>query len=421
MSFVSRLAGVWNRLTQAAQVGVRRVINFGRTDAGVRVDADSALKTATVWACVQYLSRQIAQLSWRVYREAPDGGLTPAPTQPADWLLHKRPNREMGSFTFRQTMMGWAVRWGNAYAEIERDNRGAAYALWPLHPTRVKPMRDQAGVLFYRVWNPDTSYVDMDAADVLHIRGFGDGEIGVNVIEYASQSIGWAQATEIFGSSFFAQGMNPSGIVEVQKALSPEAMKLLRKDLGEIYKGPKGERTAILDAGMKFNKVATAPNDAQFIETRQHQVEEICRWFGVPPHKVMHLLRSTFGNIEQQSIEVVVDSLTPWVKIWEEEADYKLFGVQNRMGFCTKMNLKSLLRGDSAARAQFYKNLWGIGGITINGILRGEDENPIGPAGDVRFVPVNYTTLDRAIAGPTQPPVPLVADPLAEEKTEGEA
>ncbi|MEI9964390.1 MAG: phage portal protein [Caulobacteraceae bacterium] len=395
--FAGRL---WNRMRTAfAPLPAGRVIRVGRGPAGVFVDAETALKEATVWACVQYLSRTVAQLPWRVGIETEDGGFKIADTHPADWLLRKRPSAEMGSFTLRQTLMASALRRGNGYAEIERDNRGAPYALWFIHSDRVQPRRAAGGGLDYEVYNAGGGgSVMVPGEDMLHIRGFGEGPVGVNVIEYAAESIGWARATEIFGASYFGEGMNPSGIVTTEKGLTPEAMEILRAEMEGLYKGPRGKRTAILDAKMKFEKVAATPEDSQFIETRQHQVEEICRWFAVPPHKVMHLLRATFSNIEQQSIEVVVDSIMPWVKTFEEEADYKLFGPNNRQGFCTRMNLRGLLRGDSASRSDYYWQLWQMGALTINDILRLEDMNTIGPDGDIRFVPGNMTTLARARA-----------------------
>jgi len=414
--------GFWNRATQAGRVVVDRVIRGGRTPSGVWIDAETALKNATVWACVQYRSAALAQLPWRVMREDPKRGCVPAPTNPVDWLLWKRPNPEMGAFAFRQTLMAWKLLYGNAYAEIERDNRGAAYALWPLHPNRVKPFRRDTGELAYRVWNADGGgYVELDAMDVFHVRGLGDGVLGKSVIDYAAESIGWARATEIFGATFFGEGMNPSGVVEVAKGLSPSALAVLREELRRLYAGPRGERTVILDAGTKFSRLAMPMDEAQFIETRQHQVEEICRWFNTPPHKVMHLLRATFSNIEHQSIEVVVDCVMPDVKVFEEEADYKCFGPQNRGGFYTKMNLRALLRGDNASRAQFYKDMTGIGVMSINEVREAEDMNPIGPDGDARFVPANMMTLERAIAlGETaatpagQADTPIPALPAAE-------
>ncbi|WP_337186590.1 phage portal protein [Phenylobacterium sp.] len=396
----------WNRLTRATSTAARRIVT-GRSAAGVYVDADNALKNATVWACVQYLSRAVAQVPWRVMEEDPRSGRVPRPSHPVDWLLNRRPNAEMGAFVFRQTLMQWALRYGNGYAEIERDNRGAVFALWPIHPERVTPFRRDGGELAYRVSNERGGYVELGAMDMFHVRGMGDGAVGLSVIAFAAESIGWAQATELFGATYFGQGMNPSGIVETEKRLTPEGLGALREELKQLYRGPKGERTVILDAGMKFSRLSTQPNDSQFIETRQHQVEEICRWFGVPPHKVMHLLRATFSNIEHQSIEVVVDSITPWARVLEDEADYKLFGARNRQGLYTKLHLQALMRGDAKSRSEFYWRMFQMAGLSPNQICELEDMNGFGPEGDVRFVPVNMQTLDRATAPPTAPAAPI--------------
>lgn len=385
-----------------------RIVYTGRTAAGVYIDAATALKNSTVWACVQYLTRAVAQLPWRVMRQVGKGSDV-ASVHPADWLLHRRPCPDMGAFAWRQAMLGMALTHGNAYAEIERDARGLPYALWPLHPDRVMVRRAADGALVYEVWNRGGNAF-LSAMDVFHLRGFGDGAVGYNVIEYAAQSIGWAQATELFGATFFGEGMNPSGIIKVQQGLSPEALEILKADIAKLYSGPKGKRTAVLDAGMDFVKVTSTPEDSQFIETRQHQVEEICRWFGVPPHKVMHLLRATFSNIEHQAIEVVVDSVTPWVRAFEEEADYKLFGAQNRQGFFTKMNLRALLRGDNASRAQFYKALFEMGALSTNDILGLEDLNGIGADGDQRFRSTNLVPLDPDAVPAPKPPAPAPED-----------
>lgn len=407
MSFRDWLSGLLNRPQARPEDPVMtRLYYVGKSAAGVRVTQDTSLQNATVWACVQYLTKAVGQLPWNALLETPSGGAEPAKSrdgQALNYLLNTRPNPDMGSFTWRSSMLGTALLWGNAYAEIEWTARGTPYALWPIHPERVGVRRNrETGLLEYEVWNSAGNAV-IAAADMYHIRGFGDGPVGYNVIEYAAQSIGWAQATEIFGSSYFSQGMNPSGIIEMPQSLSLEAKQFLHADLDKLYAGPKGKRTAILDAGMKFSKITSTPDEAQFVDTRQHQVEEICRWFGVPPHKVMHLLRATFANIEHQSIEVVVDSVTPWVKIFEEEADYKLCG--NRSGLFTKMNLRGLLRGDAASRASFYKTMFELG-MSINQILALEDFNGIGPDGDERFVSNNVQTLKRAIAGPPQPVAP---------------
>lgn len=396
MTLWSRLVQAFARTTQADEPNSRGVW-IGRARSGVLVDNDSALKNAVVWACITYLSKTLAQLPWAVMKNV-DGGSERMNAHPVDWLIHTRPCPDMGSFTWRQTMLGNALRFGNAYAEIEWDNRGMPFALWPIHPDRVIVKRGVDGLLAYEVWNRGGS-VTLAARDVFHIRGFGDGPVGFNVIEYAAESIGWAQATEIFGASYFGQGMNPSGVIETPNGITPEGLSVLKAEMKKLYAGPKAERTMFLDKGMKFNKLANSPEESQFIETRQHQVEEICRWFGVPPHKVMHLLRAHFANIEHQSIEVVIDSIMPWVKVFQEEADYKLFGA-NRQGFFTKIDVRGLLQGDHESRGKFYVVLAGLG-WSMNEIRALEDMNSIGPDGDLRFRSIQLQPLVDPVADAT--------------------
>lgn len=393
------LSRVLARLTKPADdVRPGRIAIITRTQAGVSVDAETALKNAVVWACIRYLTNAVGQLPWRVMREERDGDKVPVPTHQVDWMLHRRPAPEMGAFTWRQTMLGNALRYGNGYAEIERDNAGRPIWLHPLHPNRVTPRRrPDTGALYYDVQGDGVGQrVELEPADMFHVRGFGDGPVGYNVVEYAAQSIGWAQATELFGASFFGEGMNPGGIVEGAGSLTKDGLARLKAEFKQLYQGPKkSNRTVFLDAGMKWTQVSVKPDEAQFIETRQHQVEEICRWFGVPPHKAMHLLRSTNNNIEHQGIEVVTDSVVPWVRILEDEADFKLFG-QNRMGLFTQMDLAALLRGDMKAQAEYFASL------VSNGIMNRDEArarlgmNRVrGKGGTKHTIQANMTTLDR--------------------------
>ncbi len=393
--FMRRIAARVSRWADDVRPG--RIAVVSRTQAGVSVDAETALKNAVVWACIRYLTNAVAQLPWRVVREERDGDKKIQPSHPVDSLINKRPCPEMGAFTWRQTMLGNALRYGNAYAEIERDMAGRPIAMWPLHPLRVTPRRRiDTGALYYDVQGDGVGQrVELEPQDVYHLRGFGDGPVGYNVVEYAAQSIGWAQATEIFGASFFGEGMNPGGIVEGAGSLKKEGLARLKAEFKKLYQGPsKANRTVFLDAGMKWTPVSVQPDKAQFIETRQHQVEEICRWFGVPPHKVMHMLRATFNNIEHQGIEVVTDSVVPWVRIMEDEADWKLFG-QNRTGLSTTMDLAALLRGDMKSQAEYFATL------TQNGIMNRNEArarlgiNRGGPDLDKFTVQVNLTTLER--------------------------
>jgi HK97 family phage portal protein len=389
-----------------------RVAYSPRTLAGVPITPDTAVTVATVWACLRYLSQTVAVLPWHVMREGANGAEI-VKTHNVDRLIYKRPNPEWSSFQLRETLTHWALRWGNGYAEIETDQAGRPFALWPIHPERVDVCRDpDTGVLFYEVNNGSSEKAEIPAENMFHVRGFGEGPVGVNVIHYAAQSIGWARAAQLFGSAFFGNGAQPSLIVRNKKALTEPGLKAQKAEFAQLYKGPRNShRTAHVDNDTDVTPLSFNVEETQLIEVHQFLVEEICRWFGVPPHKVMHLLRATFSNIEHQAIEVVVDSVSPWVKRFEDEADYKLFG-QNRQGLYTKMNMRALLRGDNASRVAFYKEMVGIGAYTPNRVLELEDENTFGPDGDKHVMQSQWTTLERIGEEPVEAvaPAPAPAD-----------
>jgi HK97 family phage portal protein len=384
-----------------------RVSQGSRTLAGVSITPDTAVTVATVWACLRYLSQTVAVLPWHVMRDG-DRGAELQPRNPVDWLIYKRPNAEWSSFQFRETLTHWALRWGNGYAEIERDQADRPFALWPLHPERTECCRAvedtvsssgraiAAGSLFYEVNNGvGGAPVTIAAQDMFHIRGFGEGPVGVNVIHYAAQSIGWARAAQLFGATFFGNGANVAGVVINKTKIGADGLKLQKAEFDQLTKGIRNShRTVHLGGDGDFKRIGLNAEESQLIEVHQHLVEEICRWFGVPPHKVMHLLRATFSNIEHQAIEVVVDSVSPWVKRFEDEADFKLFG-QNRMGLYTKMNMRALMRGDSKTRGEYYQFMRNTGAYSVNRILELEDENTIGADGDKRVMQSQYTTLER--------------------------
>lgn len=409
-----------------------RVAHNARTMAGVLITPDTAVQVATVWACLRYLSQTVAVLPWHVKRDGKNGAEI-VKTHNVDYLLWKRPNPEWSSFQFRETLTHWALRWGNGYAEVERDQLDRPFALWPIHPERTWVCRATedtesasarpiaAGELYYEVSNSNTSdassaRVPIAAKDMFHIRGFGEGPVGVNVIDYAAQSIGWARAAALFGASFFGNGMNPAGVVMNKKPLKPEGLKRQKAEFEQLYKGPRNaNKTAFLDNDAEWKAIGFNAREAQLIDVHQYLVEEICRWFGVPPHKVMHLLRATFTNIESQGIEVVVDSISPWVKRFEDEAEWKLFG-QNRMGLYTRIDMRGLMRGDAAARATYYKAMREMGAYSVNRILELEDENTIGKDGDVHTMNGTYKTLEQIIEGDPAPAAaaPAPTDPNAE-------
>lgn len=369
-----------------------------RTAAGVPMSPEGALENATFWAAHRYLTQTVAQLPVRVMATAPDGRRsTPRPFHPVANIFTWRANRELSPFALKETLTGWAITHGNGVAEIESDMAGRVAALWPIHPSRVEFERDVASdALVYKISNGEFGSVTLPPERVFHIRGFGHGPVGLSVVAYAAQSLGAARATEIFGATFFGEGLNPAGFIESPRRLGLEARRSLNAEIAAKLRGPyRANRWPIIDDGMKFTKLSTAPNEAQFIESLQFQVEQVCRWMGVPPQKVYHLLRMTFNNVEQLAIEVVVDSITPWAIRWEEECNAKLFG-QNRLGHFVKFDLKGLLRGAFKERQDGLQVMRRNGGLSANEWRELEDMGPIdGDGGDTYIVEGNMTRLDR--------------------------
>lgn len=388
----------------------------GRTVAGVVITADNVLQIATAWACIRYLTQTVGVLPWHVLRQT-DVGSEIASRHPVDWLIWQRVSPEFSSFQFRETLLGWALRHGNGYAEIERDALDRPAALWPLHPHRVRVCRDDRGALYYEVMQDSGGTIDLDPRQVFHLRGFGEDVVGQSIVEIAAQSLGWARAAQIFGAAFFGNGSTPTVVVKNKKPLSSDGLERQRKEFDQLYKGPtRSGKTAIVDNDTDIETIGLNAEEMQLIPVHQHLIEETCRWFGVPPHKVMHLLRSTFNNIEHQAIEVVVDSVSPWVKRFEDEANYKLFGVQNRLGFYTKMNMNALLRGDAKSRMEFYKGLQFTGALSPNEIRELEDMNSLGANGDVHVMQQQMVPLKLIAKGPQ----PKQAPPAPAKSTEPE-
>lgn len=392
-----------------------------RTTAGVRIDEDNMLTMSAAWAATRYISQSVASGPWHVMREITGGGVV-AKTHPVERILYDRPSPEYSSRGFREQLTHWALRWGNGYAEIEPDQVGRPFALHPVHPNRVEVCRATAetfdsygepigvGELFYEV---DGSYGDrtvyLSAKRMFHIRGIGDGPVGMSVAHYAAQSIGWAKAAQLFGASFFGNGANVSLVVKNKLALSPEALELQRAEFSALYGGPRNaHKTAHVDNETDVTPISTSFVDAQFIELNKFLIADVARWFGVPLHKIGDLERATNNNIEHQSIEAVQDSILPWVLRFEEEADYKLFG-QNRRGYYTKINLDGLLRGDQKARSEALRAAKEAGVITTDEWRGMIDMNPVGEERGGNKLTMNgtYVTLESIGAAddgePTRP------------------
>jgi len=374
---------------------------FGRTASGKTVTERTAMQTTAVYACVRILAEAIAGLPLHVYRYTADGGKVRAIDHPLYYLLHTEPNPEMTSFVFRETLMTHLLLWGNAYAQVIRDGAGRVQALYPLLPNKMTVDRTPNGQLFYE-YRTDTGSVVLRPEEVLHIPGLGfDGLIGYSPIAMARNAIGMALACEEYGASFFANGANPGGVLEHPGVVKDP--QRIRDSWNAVYQGSaNAHRIAVLEEGMKFHPIGIPPEQAQFLETRKFQINEIARIFRVPPHMVGDLEKSSFSNIEQQSLEFVKYTLDPWVVRWEQAIQKRLFLPSEKRAYFAKFNVDGLLRGDYQSRMAGYAIARQNGWMSANDIRELEDMNriPAEEGGDLYLVNGNMIKLtETRVAG----------------------
>lgn len=394
--------------TKKADVSESRGIMYiAARPAGVRVNEDTALTLGAVWACVKVIGEDIAGLPWHVMEQRVGGGSTDRTDDPADWIISTQASPEMPAFQFRETMLTHALTWGNGYAEIERDGAGRPLWLWLITPDRVTPMRTQDGRLVYEVNNPRGGSTYLESDDMFHLRGLGfDGLMGYSVIQLAARSIGAGIALDQSTADLFGNDSTPGGLLTHPTRLSDQARNNLRDSWNRMHQGPTNRRkVAILEEGMDWKQTGLPPEDTKLIEQRQFTPADVCRWFRVSPVKIQDLLRATFSNIEELAIWHVTDTLLPWVRRLETEANIKLFGRTNRGKRFTKLNLKGLLRGNTAAQTEHISAMMGWGVYDVDEGREYLDLNPIGGEdGAKRFVPVNMQLLEKAGEDPPEPP-----------------
>ena len=378
---------------------------LGNSTSGKRVNQKSAMQMTAVYSCVRILSEAVASLPIHVYRYNSKGGKEKALDHPLYFLLHDEPNPEMTSFVFRETLMTHLLLWGNAYAQIIRNGKGEIVALYPLMPDRMNVDRDENGKLYYEytLSSEDAhtlkgSTVRLEPRDVLHVPGLGfDGLVGYSPIAMAKNAIGLAIAAEEYGSKFYANGAAPSGVLEHPGTLKDPTK--VRESWSETFGGSaNSHKIAVLEEGMKYTPISINPNEAQFLETRKFQINEIARIFRVPPHMVGDLEKSSFSNIEQQSLEFVKYTLDPWVSRWEQSMIRSLFTKEEKTTYFIKFNVDGLLRGDYESRMNGYAIGRQNGWMSANDIreLENLDRIPAELGGDLYLINGNMTKLEDA-------------------------
>lgn len=358
---------------------------FGRTTSGKPVNERTAMQTTAVYACVRILAEAVASLPLHVYEYQDDGGKKLVHDHPLYYLLHDEPNPEMTSFVFRETLMSHLLIWGNAYAQIIRDGAGRVLGLYPLLPDKMDVQRDDRGNIYY-VYSRNSDenpmfkeYGDirLKAEDVLHIPGLGfDGLIGYSPIAMAKNAVGMTLACEEYGASFFANGANPGGVLEHPGVLKDPSK--VRESWNSVYRGVNNaHKIAVLEEGMKYQQIGIPPEEAQFLETRKFQINEIARLYRIPPHMVGDLDKSSFSNIEQQSLEFVKYTLDPWVIRWEQSLQRSLLLPGEKGKYFIKLNVDGLLRWDYQSRMNGYAVGRQNGWFSANDIREMENMNPI--------------------------------------------
>ena len=390
---------------QNSTAGSSYTFFMGGSTSGKPVNERSAMQMTAVYSCVRILAEAVAGLPLHLYRYTDSGGKEKALDHPLYLLLHDEPNPEMSSFVFRETLMTHLLLWGNAYAQIIRNGKNEVVALYPLMPNKMEVDRDEHGQLYYKYQRTSDeaptmngSSVILKPCDVLHIPGLGfDGLVGYSPIAMAKNAIGMAIACEEYGAKFFANGAAPSGVLEHPGTIKDPGR--VREAWQSQFGGSSNSgKVAVLEEGMKYTPISISPEQAQFLETRKFQINEIARIFRVPPHMVGDLEKSSFSNIEQQSLEFVKYTLDPWVIRWEQSMMRSLLSPDEKKSYYVKFNLEGLLRGDYQSRMNGYAIGRQNGWMSANDIreLENLDRIPAEEGGDLYLINGNMLPLQNA-------------------------
>ena len=415
---VLRLCGMDHMLSRAKSPLVRpSVLGSGRfwkqTEAGVPISPELALTFSPVWCAVTAISTDIASLPFRVYRRTPQGGKVVDHDHLLSTLLECEVNADMSSFHWEQTLIAHALLYGNGYSEIRRDANGQLLALELMDPRTTRPRRTTGGHLYYETRDTNGRVINLLAENVLHLAGLGyDGIQGYSPIDLGSRALGLGIATETFGASFFGNSAVPSGILSSDGPLTDEALEELRDSLLEEHGGSFNANGVLhLPPGLKWTATTITPEHAQFLQTREFSVIEVCRIYNISPIRLQDYSKSTYSNVEQAAIDHVNICLRPWIENLESEVRRKLLSTQERKLYSCAHDLSARLRGDSASRTSYYRELFNIGVLSINDIRTAESFNRI-DGGDEHYAPLNLAPVSSPTPTPEQTQTPKQTQPV---------
>lgn len=373
----------------------------GANDSGQVVNEETAIGYSGVWAASNKISGALSVMPKKVFEKIEGGGRKESDS-PLNRLISSEPNADMDASIYWDMMIGWWMNLGNAFSEIVRDGAGRPVALWPIHPTRVEFTRLDNGDILWGVINnsgPDTPIPD---DDMLNLVGpfSNNGIIGRGIFEVASQSIGIGLANENTQASFYANNMQPAGILMHDSKLTPTARDNIRREWSNVHGGTGNKgKIAVLWEGMTYSQTGANPDDAKLIEAAEFRITDMARWYDLPPHVLKDLTRATFSNIDSQQISLIVDSYLPKIIKIEQALNRKLLTEPEKGTNFIKFIVDAFLRGDPKVRAEVNKIKLQNGAMSINEWRKQDELEPLPPdEGDVFFMPLNISTVTKIVA-----------------------
>ncbi|MGR6497993.1 phage portal protein [Pseudomonas fulva] len=367
-----------------------------QSSSGKAVTVDKAMRLSAVWACVRIISTSVAGLPLSIYRRLPDGGRETARDFPLYDVVHNSPNEDMAAFHFWQAVVASMLLWGNAYCEIHRSG-GRVIALDFLMPSRVTPEADDDGRLRYFFQPRKGARREIAQADMLHIPAFTlDGRMGLSAIRYGADVFGSAMSADDAANTTFKNGMMPTVAFSVDKTLNPTQRAEFRDYVKTISGALNAGKSPVLEQGVKPEMIGINPADAQLLESRGHSIEEICRWFGVPPWMVMKTDKgSNWGTgLEQQQIAFLTYCIMTYTAPIEQCVNKRCLTAVDRIKHYAEFSLEAFLRADSAGRAAYLSTMGQNGYMTRNE-GRHKENLPSMPGGDILTVQSNLVPLDQ--------------------------
>lgn len=426
----------WNMTSPAPTNWWNMAGTYG-TPSGIRIDESTAMTFSAVFAATRVISETLASLPCALLEQMDARTTARAISHPLWTILHDQPNKEQDVMSWLDSQVAFQVNWGNAYAEIQRDSIGNIVALWPIHPSRI-PLKNivrnstdprdydgitdgKPGEIVYYVSNDDGTKSPIPASSMLHVPGVltTNGITGQSIVKWGASSIGNAIAADMHAGSIFKNGAVTNMVLKSPKVVGPDVAERLRRQWQNMFGGVQNHyKTLLLEEGMEPVPINMNPEDTQLLATRQFSVTEIARWYRLPPHLLADLTQASYSNIESEGLSFIVYSMMPWIVRWEKAMQRQLLTPAEKKKYRFKFNVNGLLRGDQAARAQFYQTMFNLGAYSPNDIREKEDENPI-EGGDQYFVQGNNAVpldkigelaqvqIDKSKAAPSPPPQQL--------------